>query len=121
MARHVRISYLVEDTELSGGIRVQLMQADALVARGHQVRMVTKGLPLTWRSCNAEWAYVDNFYNYDAGGDDFVIGTFWLTLQPAWKIARERAVHLCQGYEGFIGAYTDVVDQIEDAYRLSLA
>jgi glycosyltransferase involved in cell wall biosynthesis len=118
--RPLRISYFVEDTELSGGIRVQLMQADALIARGHQVRLVTKGAPLTWRSSEAEWVYVDNFYTYDASGDDFVVGTFWLTLQPAWEIARERAVHLCQGYEGFIGAYAGILDKIESAYRLPL-
>ena len=118
--RPLRITYLVEDTELSGGIRVQLMQADALIARGHRVRLVTKGGPLTWRSCNAEWVYVDNFYNYDASEDDFVVGTFWLTLHPAWEIARERAVHLCQGYEGFIGAYAEVLDKIEHAYRFPL-
>jgi glycosyltransferase involved in cell wall biosynthesis len=118
--RPLRISYLVEDTELSGGIRVQLMQADALIARGHQVRLVTKGSPLTWRSCNAEWVYLDNFYNYDASEDDFVVGTFWLTLHPAWEIARERAVHLCQGYEGFIDAYADILDKIENAYRFPL-
>jgi glycosyltransferase involved in cell wall biosynthesis len=119
-ARPLRISYLLEDTELSGGIRVQLMQADALIARGHDVRLVTKGLPLTWRSTRAEWVYVDNFYNYDASGDDFVVGTFWLTLHPAWEIARERAVHLCQGYEGLIGAYAEVLDKIENAYRFPL-
>jgi hypothetical protein len=119
-ARPLRISYLLEDTELSGGIRVQLMQADALIARGHQVRLVTKGLPLTWRGTRAEWVYVDNFYNYDASGDDFVVGTFWLTLHPAWEIARERAVHLCQGYEGLIGAYAEVLDKIENAYRFPL-
>ncbi len=118
--RPLRISYLVEDTELSGGIRVQLMQADALIARGHQVRLVTKGAPLTWRSSRAEWVYVDNFYNYDASGDDFVVGTFWLTLEPAWEIARERAVHLCQGYEGFIGAYAGILDKIESAYRFPM-
>src|SRR6202171_480773 len=118
--RPLRISYLVEDTALSVGIRVQLMQADALIARGHQVRMVTKGLPLTWRSCDAAWVYLDNFYNYDASEDDVVGGTFWLTLHPAWEIARERAVHLCQGYEGFIGAYADRVDKIENAYHLPL-
>lgn len=118
--RPLRISYLVEDTELSGGIRVQLMQADALIARGHRVRLVTKGLPLTWRASDAEWVYVDNFYNYNAGDDDFVIGTFWLTLHPAWEIARGRALHLCQGYEGFIGAYADIVGKIENAYRFPL-
>ena len=45
MPESLRIAYLVEDTALSGGVRVQLAQADALVARGHRVRLVTKGLP----------------------------------------------------------------------------
>lgn len=120
MTRPLSITYLMEDTELSGGIRVQLAQADALIARGHRVRIVTKGSPLTWRSCAAEWVYVDNFLNYDASGDDFVVGTFWLTLEPAWKIGGKRAVHLCQGYEGFISAYEPVLPQIEAAYRLPL-
>lgn len=116
----MNIAYLMEDTEMSGGVRVQLAQADALIARGHRVRIVTKGAPLTWRRCDAEWVYVDNFLEYDASGDDFVVGTFWLTLEPAWKIAKERAVHLCQGYEGFIGAYAPIRDQIEAAYRLPI-
>jgi glycosyltransferase involved in cell wall biosynthesis len=116
----MNIAYLMEDTEMAGGVRVQLAQADALIARGHRVRIVTKGAPLTWRSCNAEWVYVDSFYDYDAKDDDFVAGTFWLTLEPAHKIAKDRAVHLCQGYEGLIGAYAPIRDQIEAAYRLPL-
>ena len=85
----LRIAYLMEDTALSGGTRVMLAQADALIERGHHVRIVTKGLPLTWRSSRAEWIYVDDFNTYDARGDDFVIATFWTTLAPAWTIAPE--------------------------------
>src|SRR5688500_14713321 len=55
----LKIAYLMEDTELSGGQRVQLVHADALIARGHRVRIVTKGLPVTWRRSRAEWVYVD--------------------------------------------------------------
>ena len=120
MPESLRIAYLVEDTALSGGVRVQLAQADALVARGHRVRLVTKGLPLTWRTSRAEWVYVDDFDSYDASNDDFVIGTFWLTLQPAWNIARERALHLCQGYEGAFTAYQPIRGEIDAAYRLPL-
>src|SRR5712691_6031002 len=116
----LRIAYLLEDTELSGGIRVQLAQADALVARGHRVRLVTKGLPLTWRTSRGEWDYVSDFHEYDASEDDFVVGTFWLTVGPAWDIARERAVHLCQGYEGAFTAYQPMRGEIEAAYRLPL-
>jgi hypothetical protein len=116
----MNITYLMEDTELSGGQRVQLIHADALIARGHRVRIVTKGLPLTWRRSRAEWVYVDSFTQYDASGDDFVIGTFWLTLEPAMKIAGDRAVHLCQGYEGLISAYAPILSQIEAAYSLPM-
>jgi glycosyltransferase involved in cell wall biosynthesis len=114
----LKLTYLVEDTELSGGVRVQLAQADALIARGHRVRMVTKGQPLTWRSSLAEWIYVDDFLQYDAGGEDFVIGTYFTTVGPAWQIAEGRVVHLCQGYEGAFEAYADVKGFVDAAYSL---
>jgi hypothetical protein len=120
MMKPLRIAYLAEDTELSGGIRVLLAQADALIARGHRVRIVTKGLPLTWRSSAAEWVYVDSFLDYDALDDDFVIGTFWTTIEPAATIAGTRAVHLCQGYEGSFSAYEAIRPRIEAAYRLPM-
>jgi hypothetical protein len=116
----MNITYLVEDTEQSGGVRVQLVHADALIARGHRVRMVTKGLPLTWRSSRAEWIYVDDFREYDAGDEDFVVGTFWLTVPFAHAIAGDRAVHLCQGYEGAFSAYEPVRDQIDAVYSLPI-
>src|SRR5437667_1886485 len=120
MAGPLRITYLLEDTDLSGGVRVQLAQADALIARGHRVRLVTKGLPLTWRNSRAEWVYVDDFPQYDAREDDFVVGTFWTTVEPAWNLARERAVHLTQGYEGAFTAYQQIKPQIDVAYRLPI-
>jgi glycosyltransferase involved in cell wall biosynthesis len=120
MPSPLRIAYLLEDTAQSGGIRIILAQADALIARGHDVRLVTKGLPLTWRPSRGEWIYVDNFNDYDAGGEDFVVGTFWLSLEPARNIAGDRAVHLCQGYEGLISYYQPILADIERAYALPL-
>jgi glycosyltransferase involved in cell wall biosynthesis len=120
MTGPLRIAYLVEDTAQSGGVRVQLAQADALIARGHRVRLVTKGLPLTWRSSAADWVYVDDFRQYDASEDDFVFGTFWLTVPAAWEIAGSRAIHLCQGYEGSFSAYQNIRHEIDAAYSLPL-
>ncbi len=116
----MNITYLVEDTEQSGGVRVQLVHADALIERGHRVRLVTKGLPLTWRSSQAEWVYVDDFREYDASGEDFVVGTFWVTVPFAHAIAGDRAVHLCQGYEGAFSAYAPIRDQIDAVYSLPI-
>ncbi|HEY0372040.1 MAG TPA: glycosyltransferase [Thermoanaerobaculia bacterium] len=116
----MNITYLLEDTDHSGGVRVQLVHADALVARGHRVRIVTKGLPLTWRPSRAEWVYVDDFREYDASSEDFVVGGFWITVPHAHALAGERAVHLCQGYEGAFSAYEPVRDQIEATYALPI-
>jgi len=120
MTNALRIAYLMADTALSGGIRVQLAQADALIARGHRVRIVTTGLPLTWRTSQAEWIYVDDFNTYDTRDDDFVIATFWTTLAAAWAIAPEKALHLCQGYEGAFTAYQPIRAEIDAAYRLPI-
>ena len=114
----MNIAYLNEDTEQSGGVRVVLAHADALVDRGHRVRIVTKGQPVTWRSSRAEWVYVDDLRQYDASGDDFVIGTFWPTVAVAYELAGARAVHLCQGYEGAFSAYEGVRAQIDAVYAL---
>ncbi|HUO85612.1 MAG TPA: glycosyltransferase family 4 protein [Thermoanaerobaculia bacterium] len=120
MARSLRLLYLLEDTSLSGGTRVVLAQADALIARGHQVTLATRGAPLHWRHSSADWIYAGDLTEIDAGTFDLVIGTFWTTLFPAWKLAGPRAVHLCQGYEGLFTAYQDVRDEIDAAYRLPI-
>lgn len=116
----MNITYLAEDTDQSGGMRVQLVHADALIERGHRVRIVTKGSPLTWRSSQAEWVYVDDFRQYDAKDEDFVVGTFWVTVPYAHALAGDRAVHLCQGYEGAFSAYETMRDQIDAAYSLPI-
>ena len=116
----MNITYLAEDTDQSGGTRVQLVHADALIERGHRVRIVTKGSPLTWRSSQAEWIYVDDFRQYDAKDEDFVVGTFWVTVPYAHALAGERAVHLCQGYEGAFSVYAEMRDQIDAAYSLPI-
>lgn len=113
----LKISYLLEDTAQSGGIRVILAQADALIARGHEVRLLAKGLPLTWRSSRAEWIYVDSHEEYDAANDDVVVATFWTTVAPAIRMAGKRVVHLSQGYEGAFSAYESIRGDIESAYR----
>lgn len=116
----MKIAYLLEDTELAGGIRVAVAHGDALTDRGHEVTLVTKGGPLTWRSSRAQWRYVSAFEELDASAFDFVVGTFWTTLAIAYSLAGDRAVHFCQGYEGGFTAYQPQRPLIDEAYRLPL-
>lgn len=79
----MRIAFLFEDTGICGASRVQLALADALTARGHEVRCVTPGLPLTWRALRAEWVYVDALPLYEPREGEVVIGrTFQLDRTP---------------------------------------
>ena len=74
----MNIAYLREETTPSGALRSVLAHADALVARGHRVRIVTKDQPLAWRRSSAEWIYLDDFREYDAGDDDVVFDASYI-------------------------------------------
>lgn len=70
----MNVAFLLEDTAISARTRLAMAQADALIARGHRARIVTRGLPVTWRQSRAEWIYVDEFREYDARDDIVVDG-----------------------------------------------
>ncbi|HUF18483.1 MAG TPA: hypothetical protein VMS12_10615, partial [Thermoanaerobaculia bacterium] len=120
MTEPLRIVYLLEDTDLSGGVRIQLAQADALIERGHQITIATKGPPLTWTGSTAEWQYIDSFTEIDPDRFDFLIGGFWTTVRPAFELAPSKAVHLCQGFEGSFRFYADRKAEIEQTYQLPI-
>lgn len=119
-SRPLRVTYLLEDAALSGGVRVVLAHADAMIARGHHVRVVSKTPLAAWRNTLAVWETVDSFENADYGNDDFVIATFWTTVADAFRLAGSRALHFCQGYEGAFTAYREIAPRIEEAYRLEI-
>jgi len=69
----MRVAYLVPDTGISATARTVLAQADALIAAGHEVRIVTTALPLTWRSSRAEWIDVDDFRQFRPADGEIVV------------------------------------------------
>lgn len=116
----MKIAYLLEDTELAGGIRVAVAHADVLTDRGHDVVLITKGNPLTWRRSHAKWRFVESLEAADVREFDFVVGTFWKTIPATYAAAGSRAIHLCQGYEGSFTAYREFKDAIDAVYRLPI-
>jgi len=114
------IAYLNEEADLSGGVRVMLAHADELIARGHSVTIVSKSASPSWIRTRAEWQLVTDFTELDASIFDFVIATFWTTLAPAHQLAGDRALHLCQGYEGSFSFYAAQKREIDAAYSLAI-
>ena len=114
----MRICYLLESTELCGGVRVVFDQARALARRGHQVFVRALNGEYNWYPYPVQVEYVSSlgqpFPHHTK--PDVVVGTFWTTIDPAIKISAPLTVHLCQGYEGAFREYGHVLGAIEAAY-----
>ncbi len=114
----LRVAYLLESTELSGGAKVVLLQAEALARRGHRVTVVSPGARPEWFDLSQA------HFERSAFGDsaelaraEVRVATFWTTVTPALAGAAGPVFHLCQGYEGDFTFYDASRPEIERAYR----
>jgi len=114
----IRIAYLLESTELSGGVKVVLLQAEALARRGHRVAIVSSGPSPSWFSLSrARFERASFRESRELAEADIRVATFWTTVAPALEGATHPVFHLCQGYEGSFSFYADRREEIEAAYR----
>jgi glycosyltransferase involved in cell wall biosynthesis len=114
----MHIAYLVESTELSGGTKVALLQAEALARRGHRVTVVSPGPePLWFRRSRASFERASFRESRELARAQIRVATFWTTVAPALASASGPVFHLCQGYEGGFSFYSDRREAIEAAYR----
>jgi hypothetical protein len=90
----VNITYLLDDTSLSARTQCVLAQADAFVARGMQVRIMTTSDPVSWRRSRAEWRLVDDFR---AATGDVLVASSQETARIAYEIAPTHAIQLVFG------------------------
>lgn len=112
------IAYLLDSTELFGGVKVALLQAEALARLGHRVTVVSPDAPPDWfpliRSRFERSAFSDSAALAEA---QVRVATFWKTVPAALARAVGPVFHLCQGYEGEIAFYADRRSEIEEIYR----
>jgi glycosyltransferase involved in cell wall biosynthesis len=121
----MKICYLLDSTELWGGVRVVFDQARALRKRGHDVMIRAHTGDHSWYPYDIKIDYVDNLsLPFDTIGSgsmpDVVIGTFWTTVKHALELNCPLTFHLCQGYEGDIIEYASNIRAIEDTYRIPI-
>lgn len=69
----MRVAYLLPETDISATLRIVAAQADALIAGGHEVRIVSPASPPSWRSSRAEWIDVDDLRRYVAQPGEIIL------------------------------------------------
>jgi glycosyltransferase involved in cell wall biosynthesis len=117
MTAPLSVAYLLESTGLWGGVRVVLLQAEALARRGHRVTVVSPEPEPDWfplRRARFERSSFRDSVELPAA--TIRVATFWTTVAPALDGARGPVFHLCQGYEGDFSFYADHRGAIERAY-----
>jgi glycosyltransferase involved in cell wall biosynthesis len=112
----LKISYLLETTELSGGVRVVLDQARALGKLGHRVTVLAKRGNHQWYPYSVPIRYLPDWMSPIDENPDILIGTFWTTIDPALRMKALRVVHLCQGCEWTMPEYEPIRKKIEAVY-----
>ncbi len=112
----MKIVYLLEGTEISGGAKVVLDHAAELARRGHAVTVAGRTPRPAWHAMEGvEFIHDPDFSHLP--GADWGIATFWTTVAPACDSARfARVAHFCQGYEGSFPPYQPIREQIDAAY-----
>jgi glycosyltransferase involved in cell wall biosynthesis len=114
----MRIAYLLESTELSGGVKVVGLQAEALARRGHRVTVVSPQAPPGWLGLSQVRFEHSSFRDsLELARCDVRVATFWTTVTPALSEGRGLVFHLCQGYEGSLRSSASQRESIEEAYR----
>lgn len=117
------ICYLLESTNLAGGVRVVFDQARLLSQKGHHVIIRARFGNHHWYHHPIKVDYVDELaspFPTNTALPDIVIATFWTTVHAATQLRCRKVFHFCQGYEGDISEYTGIRQHIEQAYRLPI-
>lgn len=83
-------SILLAGTGISSVARIAMTHADAMIAAGHRVRIVTEGEPVTWRSSRAEWVYVESLSSYVPAADERVVEASALPLVVDEEVFRSH-------------------------------
>ncbi|MDA8239742.1 MAG: glycosyltransferase family 4 protein [Nitrospiraceae bacterium] len=119
----MNICYLLESTELCGGVRVVFDQARALEKKGHRVLIRSCRGDHRWYPHPVTVEYVSDLaspVSPQKTSPDVAIATFWTTVRAVMQLNASLKFHLCQGYEGDFQEYAPLRSEIEAVYRLPI-
>ena len=113
----MKIVYVVESLEISGGVKVIVEHAEGLADRGHDVSIVTRDPRHDWIPIRVPVQGVHAFDATTLPEADVHVATWFPTVVPTVKAGRARRIfHLSQGYEVTSPNLADRIPEIEEAY-----
>jgi glycosyltransferase involved in cell wall biosynthesis len=114
----MKIAYVLESLELSGGVKVVAEQAAGLARRGHDVVLVTRDARHPWIELSVPVLEVESFEAATLPEADVHVATWFPTVVPVARARRAaRVFHFCQGYEAPHPHTLNRLAEIEAAYR----
>lgn len=114
----MRIAFVLESLELSGGVKVVVEHAEGLRARGHDVTLVTRDARHAWLEVGVPVLEVPLFDAATLPEADVHVATWFPTVAPTVRARRAPKIfHFCQGYEAPHPHTLHRLDEIDEAYR----
>ena len=113
----LKVTYVIPNLEVSGGIKVVVEHAEELHARGHDVCVVSLGPPAPWRNVDAPVRVVSEISAATLPATGLAIATWFETVVPTVRaVGARRAVHFSQGYEAIYPHVAHRKAEIDEAY-----
>src|SRR5437899_12324252 len=113
----MKVVYVVESLEVSGGVKVIVEHAEGLAALSHDVSIVTRNARHDWIPISVPVAEAPPFSRETLPDADVLIATWFPTVVPTGRARRApRVFHLSQGYEALYPNVADRKAEIDEAY-----
>lgn len=117
----IKVAFLLESTDLWGGVKVVFRQAEALNKIGYKAVVICGQAYPEWLNSTIGFAQQDPFDKNIGRDYDILITTGFLLTPFHYKHqSLAKVIHLCQGYEGDFKEAEPIIDKIEAAYNLPI-
>jgi len=114
----MKIVYVVESLEVSGGVKVIIEHAEGLSQRGHEVSIVTRDARHPWIDVRVPVTEVRRFDASTIPPADVHVATWFPTVVPAVRARlAPKIFHFSQGWEAIYPNTAHRRDEIDEAYR----
>lgn len=118
----MKIAYLLESTDLCGGVKVVLRQAEALLKRGLDTVVISPDAYPAWFEGDVHYVQNDPIDADILKRFQGIVGTTTRLVNSVYGYPdfRNRLWHLIQGYEGNLPELAPLQEQIQKAYALPI-